>query len=102
MKHLTLPIIILAALLVGCAGTAETRVTNALGVLCDTYATTLDELTPLKAEGKLSAGQVEKVDTANELIDPVCSQDSIVDPEEGVKAVRSALATLTSIKEAFE
>ena len=91
--------IALPLILAACAGSVETRATNSLAIVCDTYATTLSELTKIK--DKLSAGQIDKVNTANRVVDPVCSPGSKVDPSKAISQVKSAVQVLTAIKESF-
>lgn len=94
-----LPIVALALILTGCAGTPETRATNALGIACDAYASALLQLAAVKQ--KMSERQIGQVDGVNKVIDPICSPGSEVKPAEAVKTVRDAIDTLKKIKEAF-
>lgn len=91
---LILPVLGLAA----CAGTPQVRATNALSIACDAYATALDQLTPLRRDGKLSATVVGRVDAATKLVKPVCSSGSIVDPATAVTIVQSGIALLNAAK----
>lgn len=85
--------------LAGCAGSTDTRSVNALAIACDTYATALEQVTPYKA--KMTANQIVRVDTANEVVGQACASDSTVDPREGVAVVSQGIALVQQIKEAF-
>jgi len=80
-----------------CAGTAEVRSVATLAIACDSYATVLEELAPLRATGKLSEGDIAKVNAANELVDPICAANSEVDPSEYVGTVKAVTAQLKAI-----
>jgi hypothetical protein len=84
--------------LAACAGTPETRATNALAIACDSYATTLDQINPLIAQRKLSTANVERVVAANKLTNPVCKTDSVVDPEGAIGIVNQGIGLLTAVK----
>jgi hypothetical protein len=87
----------LALLLVlgACAGTAETRATNALAVACDSYATVLEQLVPFKAD--LTLTQIGRVDAANTIAAVPCSSGSTIDPAEGVGAVKAAINLINAV-----
>lgn len=89
---------LMAVALSACAGTASTRATNGLAIACDTYSAALDQLTPLKAAGKLSASNIAKVDTANSYVKPLCGSGSIVDPASAVSIVQNAIQLVTTIR----
>lgn len=91
-------IVFLALTLTACAGDIATRSTVALALACDSYATVLDELTPMRKAGKLSAAAIGRVDKANAALKPVCSKNAIVDPAEGVAIVTQAIGLLKSIR----
>lgn len=99
MKYIVIGLALLAA---ACTGTAETRATNALAISCDVYGTVLEELTPLRADGTLSDSHIERINQANELVDPACMPDSDVDPAEAVQTVREGVNLLKTIKETVE
>lgn len=84
-------------MLAACAGTLQTRATNALAVACDTYATALAQLAPLRAADALTADQVTRVDATNAAVDPLCSSGSAIDPSAAVGTVQSAIITLEGI-----
>lgn len=84
-----------------CAGTAETRATDSLAIACDTYATTLDTLAPLKGAGKLSANNIAIVDKANSYVKPVCGSGSVVDPAQAISLVNQAITLVNTIRGAI-
>lgn len=90
--------VILLFALGACAGTPETRTTTTLAIACDTYATALNQLTPLRAAGKLSAEQVARVDATNAAVDLTCASGSDLDPAAAVGRVRNGIAILESLK----
>lgn len=96
-----LAVLLAAMVLAGCAGSAETRATNALAAACDSYATALGQLAERRAAGALSPDAVARVDRINETVDPLCLPGSSIDPAEAVGVVRSGLSILTSIKESL-
>jgi hypothetical protein len=92
-------LIILAVLALGaCAGTAETRATNALSIACSSYAVTLSSLSQYKKDGKLPSDWLTRIDAANALVDPVCLPGSIVDPATAIGVVNSGIGLLTQVK----
>lgn len=97
MKKL-IPVALLVLVVSACAGTPETRATNGLAIACDTYATVLDELTPYREAGELSPANINRVDSANAMVDPVCLPGSIVDPNSAIALVRNGINLLTAIK----
>lgn len=66
--------LIACLLALGLAGCPSVRqpATMTVADACNSYANALDQLTPLKKAGKLSASQLHSVDVANALADPVC------------------------------
>ncbi len=90
--------IALAAMLSSCAGSAANRATVALGAACDAFATTLATLTPLRRAGRLSFDAVERINSINREIDPICQTGSIVDPGTSIGAVEVAIRNLQSIR----
>lgn len=82
----------------GCAGTVETRSTNALAIACDNAATVLDQLTPMKVAGKLSAATIARVDNGKKVIDPVCKGGYAGNILSAVGDVEQAIALFTSAK----
>ena len=100
MRQIFVSLTLVAGLmLAACAGTVETRATNALGIACTSFAATLEELAPLRKAGKLSAASVDRVEGAKAVVDPVCLPDAIVDPKEAVGIVRQGIDVLKSIKD---
>jgi hypothetical protein len=89
-------VLILAFLVAGCAGDAQTRATNALAISCDAYATALEQLTPRKPT--LTIALVARIDAANAMVRPVCAKDAKVDPAAVVGTVQAALSLLSVIK----
>lgn len=87
--------IVLVLVLAGCAGSAETRATNALAAACDGYATALDQLVPFKAD--LTDSQIGRVDAANTIAAVPCSSGSTIDPAEGVGAVKAAINLINAV-----
>ena len=85
-----------ALTLSACAGTNATRATNALGIVCNAYATALDKLADRKKG--LTVAMVEKVNTANRVVDPVCKPGSPFDPAAGVTIVENAIAIIEGIR----
>ena len=90
--------LLLLLLLGGCAGTVDVRATNALAIACDTYATVLDQLTPMKAAGKLSAANIARVDTSNGYVKPLCGSGSVVDPATAINTVQQAIQLIVVLK----
>lgn len=82
--------------LAACAGTDETRATNALGIACQSYAAALNALGDRKAT--LSRGQVDKINSLNKMTDPFCSSGSPFDPATGVAVVEKAIAIIKQLK----
>jgi hypothetical protein len=99
MKRLIVIGLLLA--MTACAGTAETRATNALAIACDSFATGLDQITPIRKAGKVSPDNVTRVDAAIRLVTPVCSSDAVVDPDTAIGVVREGIDLLKSVKSAL-
>lgn len=97
MKKLLIPFLAVS-LLYGCAGDARTRSIVALAIACDTYATGLDYLTPLRKEGKLSERMVARINDTNEAVRPFCEKDSEIDPTVGISVVEKGIGLLSTIK----
>ncbi len=79
-KFFCVPIIALGLILAGCAGGKEARATSALAIACDSFATVLDQLTPLREAGEISVKNIERVDATLRVVSPVCATGSSVDP----------------------
>lgn len=84
-------------ILSGCAGGADTRGTIALAITCDTYAAVLENLTPMRAAGKLSQANIDRVDSANRLVTPACSTDSVLQPAEAIGTVTAAINLIKAV-----
>ncbi len=96
MKRYLLVIALLA--MAACAGDPATRATNALGVACDGFAVALDQLTPMKAAGKISAANIARVDGAKKAVDQVCLPGAVVDPADAVNVVNQGITLLNQIR----
>jgi hypothetical protein len=96
------PLLFIVALALGaCSGNLQTRSTVSLAIACDTYATALDQLTPHRAAGKLSASLVSRVDAANRVVSPACAKGSIINPAEAIDTVERGIALLKAVREAL-
>ena len=91
----------IALFLSACAGDAQTRATSALAISCNSYATLLDQITPLRAQGKISAVNVARVDASNNLTKIACAKGSTLDPAAAVETVERGIVLLTAIKDAI-
>jgi hypothetical protein len=89
-KYLAGTFVVLA--LYGCAGDAQVRSVTTLAIACDTYATALDFLTPMRREGKLTDSQVSRIDDANKALKPLCD----VKAPKGEKFSRKAIDAVNS------
>lgn len=98
MKRIALALVLLVA---ACAGDAQTRATTALAISCNSYATLLDQITPLRAQGKISAANVARVDASNNLTKIACAKGSTLDPAAAVESVERGIVLLTAIKDAI-
>jgi hypothetical protein len=95
MKYL---LVIGLLVLASCAGSPETRATNALAISCDAHAAALEQVAPLIRDRKLSASNVARVKASTDLVRPLCSKDAVVDPDQAVGIVRSGIELLNSVK----
>lgn len=93
--------IVLLLTLGACAGTAEVRATNALAIACDSFATALNQITPLRKAGKISADNVSRVDAAISVVDPVCSTDAVVDPKTAIAVVQQGISLVNQVRSAL-
>lgn len=96
MKRLLLAVATVL-LVAACAGTAPTRATVALGIACDSIATSLDQLAPLRSAGRLSAVEVAVVTRVRDTTAPACAKDSLLDPVAAVAMVETSAAQLRTI-----
>lgn len=81
----------------GCAGTAQTKATATLAIVCDNYAAVLEQLTPLKESGELSVVNIARVDAANRQVTPICSTGSILDPAAAIGTVTAAIDLIKTV-----
>jgi hypothetical protein len=88
-------IIPVCALMVACAGSPQTKATNAVAVACDAYQEVLSKAADNKA--KLSSGQIQTIDRVNKVTDAVCLPGSPIDPAASVAVVESAIKTVREI-----
>ncbi len=93
-KFFYIPVFALGLILAGCSGAADTRATNALAIACDSFATVLDQLTPMREDGKISNVNIARVDATLEKVNPVCKANSKVDPAEVVGIVDRGVGML--------
>ena len=84
-----------ALFLAACAGTPETRATNAVAIACDGYAVALSELASFKS--RLTPEHVAAVNKANGYVDAVCLPGAPVTAG-GLETVRQATALLALVK----
>lgn len=96
--------LIVAAVGLALAGCAKDKISPAESVLlsCDGFASALNAVTPLRAQGKLSAGTINLVDQTRAVVDPICTGNA-PDVDASVKdtAVKNGIALLTSIAAQF-
>lgn len=79
----------------GCAGSTQTKATNAVAIACDAYSEVLKKAAANKS--KLSSGQIQTIDKVNKATDAVCMPDSPIDPAASVAVVESAIKTVKEI-----
>ncbi len=90
--------LVLLLCLAGLAACNSPQRELALAEACDSYASALDQITPMKAEGKLSAGTVQAVEVTNSLTHPLCSTGAAPDDlEAAISAVSAASVQLKAI-----
>lgn len=92
-------VVVICLFLAGCAGDATTRATNSLAIACDSFATVLDQLTPLRKEGRISANNVERINSTIRAVTPVCKSGADVDPEDVIGVVDRGIQILKLIKD---
>jgi hypothetical protein len=90
-------VLLLPAMLAACAGDAQTRATAALAIACDSIGTSLGQLAPLRAQGRLTAGQVKAIGQIRDATAPACASGSAIDPAAAVVFVEAAAGQLKSI-----
>ena len=101
--HRTIRNLVLALLplaLVACAttpGSGPSPQTVFAGT-CTAYTGALTALTPLKAAGKLSAGQIATINTVNATVTPLCEGPLPSNPTQEMTSLNNALAALAAIK----
>lgn len=69
---------LLAAIAVGCMSASTDQ---ALAVSCRSYAATLSSLAELREADKLSADQVDAVNAARAIANPICLDGTVADNE---------------------
>ncbi len=79
------PALAFALVLTACASFGPAKIELAG---CETYASTLDELAKLRADGKLSATQIDYVDKARPGLNEICESPP---PDIDAKAMNIAL-----------
>lgn len=89
---------------IGLSGCASDKISPAESVLlsCDAFAGVLNQLAPLRADGKLSDGTVKLVDQTRAAVDPIC-EGNAPDVDASVKnlAVANGVKLLTGIAAQF-
>ena len=65
---------------------------------CTAYTGALTAITPLKASGKLSPGQIATVNTINATVTPLCEGPLPSNPTQELTSLNNALAALAAIK----
>lgn len=92
MKWLTITGLIF---LTACAGTPQTKATNATAIACKAYAKALDKAADNKS--KLTVNQIETINKTNKVTDVICLPDSPIDPAAAVSVVQSAIKTVEGV-----
>jgi uncharacterized protein YcfL len=83
--------------LVACQGDAQTRATSSLAIACESVASILDQLTPRRVAGQLSADAVSKVNSTKAVTDKACLPNSPFDPAKATAIVENAITILKGI-----
>lgn len=91
----TLAVLVLALTLWSCIGTGSAIIVDSL---CNTASSVLTVLTVQKAKGKLTTVQITTIDTAVEVIGPVCSADQRPSSQQAIEAVENGLLILQGVK----
>ena len=98
MRNFVIPVVLIL-FLASCAGSASVRSVAALSIACDTYATTLDQVTDLQEQGLLTEAVMVRVDRSNEMAKRACAADSTLDPSDAVNTVDSVVDLLRAVKD---
>lgn len=95
-----LSLLLTLALLAGCAATPGSGPSpqSVFAGTCTAYTGALTALTPLKASGKLTAGQIATVNTINATVTPLCEGPLPSNPAQEMTSLNNALAALAAIK----
>ena len=88
----------LALVLAGCTTAPIAAPGTNLGMACDSYAATLEQVTVMRAAGELSEESIARVDAANEQVGDICSSTSWFLPVTSGNTVLSATAVLQTIR----
>ena len=72
-----------------------------LSEVCNTYSAALRVLTPMRREGRLSEGEVARVEAANAVADEVCLPDAAPpgDPLDAISRINAKVVELLAIRE---
>ncbi len=96
-----LPALLLVLVLTGCPGLGGFGGKDSpiiVDSLCATSAAVLTVLTVQKANGELSAGQIVLIDSAVDVIDPICNAPTRPSNTEAVERVEHGLLILQGVK----
>ena len=95
-----LSLLLTLAFLAGCAATPGSGPSpqSVFAGTCTAYTGALTAITPLKAAGKLTAGQIATVNTINATVTPLCEGPLPSNPAQEMTSLNNALAALAAIK----
>ncbi len=88
----------LALVLWGCPGLLDKNSTIFVDGLCATASSAVALLTVQKAQGKLTLNQINLVNTAVDVIDPVCDVEVRPSSTDAIEAVEHGLLILQGVK----
>ena len=93
-------VLLAVAFLAACAATPGSSPSpqSVFAGTCTAYTGALTALTPLKAAGKLSPGQIATVNTINATVTPLCEGPLPSNPAQEMTSLNNALAALAAIK----
>lgn len=97
MKKLLISGAICVALLGACSGSRSGVEYNSVATICQTYAAALRTATKLKADGKLSAASIAKIDATTAPAQAVCSGNT---PNSDAAAVQKVADAVIAVLEA--
>lgn len=80
--------------LAGCGTTGQQSVLAA----CATADATLRSLTVAKAQGKLTPEQIQRIDGAVMVIDPICSAETPPETEVALRSIEMQLLVMQGVK----